>query len=491
MLHYLPMSNIITINGKEVFFESRIDPGREAERYSEAADLARTDILILFGLSTVSVLSALLRKCLTLKREPFIICVDPDNQLWDILNSTPEGLVLLKKPNIRFTDLTALVTPEHLIENFFYNKAGDQARFKILKNPNIVRQLEDDFKQMEERIIATFRILYANIFVMKKFRYSWTYNLKKNIAIADECFSPKKYAKVFKDAAILVINAGPSLDQCMGLIKQLQDKTYLICVDTALRACVKNGIKPDIVVSLDSQLDNYRDVYGVDTSDMDMFLEVTAHHKIGSLFRGRTFLFYTKRRIMSVETGEEVDFTEPHYRVFSERFQDTVGFQTGGSVSATALDIALFCGASKIIFMGQDLGYTDGKIYCRGTYVENVRLRQSTRFRTYDSIIAQHIVRQALTVKTIYENRTWTTTPVMDQYRRWFESSAKMLKGRLLFFNQPFIRGWEVTEKALFSLPKITKKKIEADKLIKKNETDTQRLMEEGMRYLNVKKNMV
>ncbi|GEM_PF-5714006 len=456
------MNNTIIIEGKPVSFESRINPTKEALHYVEAAELEKTDVLVLFALTTVSILTKLLEKAAILKRDILIVCVDPDNQLWNILKETPEGLSLLDRKEIRFTDLTSLVTPENIIENKYYTDAPSSFKYKILKNPGIVAHLENKFKDMEERIVSLFRTLYSNMLITNKFRKTWERNISKNRKAASRCFTPLSYKNVFKNEPVLVINAGPSLDSAMDVLRKTRKRFRMICVDTALKACVKNGVMPDIVVSLDCQLDNVRDFLGIKVEEADLFMEVSTQPHIKNFFKGRVFLFHTKKQIRSLETGNEEDFVEPHYREFTQNFRNSVGFQTGGSVSATALDIALYTGASRIVFVGQDLGYASGQIYCRGTYVEDVRMKQCNKFRTYDTMLARYAYKFSSSTKVIFEGKSWHSTPIMDQYRRWFEDAASLLQGKLQFFKQPFIKEWIITEEDLHVFPVLPSKKPQA-----------------------------
>jgi len=56
---------------------------------------------------------------------------------------------------------------------------------------------------------------------------------------------------IFKNKRVLMISAGPSLDNYIDIIKENQDKFVVVCVDVILRKLEKNGIVPDIVFSID------------------------------------------------------------------------------------------------------------------------------------------------------------------------------------------------------------------------------------------------
>lgn len=56
---------------------------------------------------------------------------------------------------------------------------------------------------------------------------------------------------ILKDKEVLIISAGPSLDQYIEWIQKHQDKFIIICVDVILRKLEKHNIIPDIVFSID------------------------------------------------------------------------------------------------------------------------------------------------------------------------------------------------------------------------------------------------
>ncbi|WP_419777153.1 6-hydroxymethylpterin diphosphokinase MptE-like protein [Malaciobacter marinus] len=54
-----------------------------------------------------------------------------------------------------------------------------------------------------------------------------------------------------KNKKVLIISAGPSVDNHLEWIKKYQDRFVIVCVDVILKKLEKNSIVPDIVVSID------------------------------------------------------------------------------------------------------------------------------------------------------------------------------------------------------------------------------------------------
>jgi hypothetical protein len=74
-------------------------------------------------------------------------------------------------------------------------------------------------------------------------------------SIISRPFSHTKLKKIISGKTIFVIGSGPSLKTALPILKKYKD-TIKICADTALEPLIKNGIKPQIIVTdLDGNLD--------------------------------------------------------------------------------------------------------------------------------------------------------------------------------------------------------------------------------------------
>lgn len=74
-------------------------------------------------------------------------------------------------------------------------------------------------------------------------------------SIISRRFSTLKLKKIISHKTVFVIGSGPSLDSAMPILKKYKDTT-MICADTALKPLIRNGIKPQIIVTdLDGDLD--------------------------------------------------------------------------------------------------------------------------------------------------------------------------------------------------------------------------------------------
>ncbi len=84
--------------------------------------------------------------------------------------------------------------------------------------------------------------------------------------------------------------------------------------------------------------------------------------------------------------------------------------QTGGSVATTALDVAINMGCNPIIFVGQDLAYTDGKSHSKDTFSKSMDSSKNLR-----------------EVEDVYGNRIYAPKNLYS-YLRWIQNRIKLEK---------------------------------------------------------------
>lgn len=486
-MNFHSCTTCITYNNREIFVESRRNPEQEAKKYLRVLEQT-TNILILFGLTTKSFFKALLSHIKNKKL--FVIAIDWDKQLINILKSElPE---IFEKDNVFFFQKENIDQVPALIESLFYLKNQKNIKYQIIKNINLYKIFKEFFDKTENQIASVFKNIYQNILIVDKFKTIWLQNIKKNInqiGAKKNIFSLTSFKSKFKGKPVLIVNAGPSLDKHLDKLKQWQKKFYIIAVDTALRTLMSHNIKPDFVISLDSQLDNFLDFTGVETEDLNLIAEITSNHKIIEKFQGKMFLFYTAKMLWDFFQKKSIEFIEPHYKLFSEQFKPVDSLQTGGSVSTTALDFALYAGFDPIIFVAQDLSFLNYKIYCKGTYVDIRKQQMTSKFYNYETIISDYIFSQILKEKQKDNENIIVSSFVLQQYRLWLEQALSLIKEKIYFFDSVFFKKWNINEIKIEKFPNL-EKKIHTFDSFNREKSISQDLEAEIKNYLQYTKNI-
>ena len=143
----------------------------------------------------------------------------------------------------------------------------------------------------------------------------------------------------------IIVSNGPSLDNSMPLLRQIQGKCLIICAESAIVPLTKNGIKPDIMVALERTKKNYLFHFENQNHSPDIALFAL------TMVDPRVFPSFAGEKIPIFRKGEGLS------RWFNQRLGDGSELDAGASVAHLAVSAAIYLGADPIIFVGQDLAY--------------------------------------------------------------------------------------------------------------------------------------
>lgn len=177
----------------------------------------------------------------------------------------------------------------------------------------------------------------------------------------DKKFQLKKltdYKDALKDVPAIIVSAGPSLSKNIEALKNVKDKAVLFCVGTALGTLYKNGITPDFVNVIERVNTSHH--YNLPFSKDISFIceQFTEPSYLDIPFKER---FLTN----SLENDDARWFLEKAEEEF-------VPFETKGTVAYHALYSAYYLGCNPIILIGQDLAYSNGSCYSKGSKFEDL-----------------------------------------------------------------------------------------------------------------------
>lgn len=170
----------------------------------------------------------------------------------------------------------------------------------------------------------------------------------------DRIFLIDRLKDTFAGKTVFIVAAGPSLDKNVAMLKEVQEKKdcLILATGTVFRKLLGMDILPDYVILSEANGRVLAQIAGLEQTDVPMLMLSTANHG-----------FMTKYRAA-------------HYLIFQEGYPraetaaallETSLYQTGGSVSTTALDVSIRLGAARVVFLGLDLAFTDNLAHAQGT----------------------------------------------------------------------------------------------------------------------------
>jgi len=234
---------------------------------------------------------------------------------------------------------------------------------------------------------------------------------KKNYADNLERFKREKpkgikgnFEERFFNVPGFLVAAGPSLDKNMGELKKINGKCPIFAVDAALPVLVKNGIRPDYVITVEGDEEAIWFWEDIDTSDYTLICTTVASPKVIDSWKGDIYFY-------NAWTDDDGTF-------------DLGKLWSGGNVSTTMFSFAVgICAINPTIFVGHDFSFPEPKpefyfpkdgTRLRDLCYEDIK---KTSFETVD-IYGNKVY----TIGQLFFSRNWTEQWILKIYHlecRW------------------------------------------------------------------------
>jgi len=211
-----------------------------------------------------------------------------------------------------------------------------------------------------------------------------------------------------KGQPAIIVSAGPSLRKNKHLLKDAAGKAVIIAVQTTLQPLLEMGIEPDYVTSLD-----YHEICSrfFEKLPKGIRTELVAEPKATSV------IFDLHPGALSLCGNEYAE------KLLKEMKLDRPTIPGGATVAHLAYYLAEFAGCDPIIFVGQDLGFSDGLCYTPGTSYEDVWRPELSRFCTVEMKQWEQIARDRMILRRIADvnGRPMYTEQRLHAYLHQFE----------------------------------------------------------------------
>lgn len=195
-----------------------------------------------------------------------------------------------------------------------------------------------------------------NIATKNKFKYLWTLNELKNLKSNSMLMG--SLTNIVMSMPVIIVSGGPSLNKNMHILKEIKDRAIIIAVGSAIKTLDTNGITPHFrfVIEGSPNYTNYFD--SIDIENIPLIHTSSTNFTLLHQYKGPKI-----KLVMNKET-----ITQYIYKKANIPF--TV-IESGFSVANVALNLSCKLNVSKVIFIGQDLCYTNNKIHAIGGFKEN------------------------------------------------------------------------------------------------------------------------
>jgi hypothetical protein len=392
-----------TPDGRAIFLHSRYDPLKEAETFADAADVEDKNCLLVSGLGLGYHVNALFER---MHGEAAMVIAEPSLEL---IKSALENVDLAEAlgsarvfflcdldQNQIHTRLNSLGARTMLGTHFVVHQPSQQVagEFQQAMRSELTDYLAYS-KMSLQTLVHNARITNTNV---------------ANNLVTYVTTPPIELVKNrFEGYPAIVVAAGPSLVNNIGVLADAQGRAVIIAVQTTFKTLLAQGIVPDFVTSLDYAEISRRFFEGVeDFRGVHLVAEPKATCGVIDIYDGPISLLDNEFARLCL--GEELGRRD--------------GLKAGATVAHLAFYLAEYLGCDPVAFVGQDLAFTNGVFYTPGVEVHNSWRPEMSRFYSIETKEWERVMRHRDHLRKIRDvhGREVYTDEQLFTYLQQFES---------------------------------------------------------------------
>jgi hypothetical protein len=403
----------VSDHGKRVYLHSRYEPVKEARSLIDPVNAEKMTCFYLLGLGLGYHLELLLEKA----SDEAIFCVfEPD--------------IRMIRAALESRDLSEIIGSFRIL--WFWEP--DKARLfrqltphtalisvgsETIEHAASVRRNEGFYAQVRLWLGEYTSFCRTNMNTLVFNSEQTARNISKNIGWYAAASGINHLAGRYRGSPAVIVSAGPSLRKNKHLLKGLDEKAVLIAVQTTLQPLLEMGCEPHFVTSLDYHEICTRFFERLPTRIRSQLVaEPKATPRVFEMMTGPVNLIGN-------------DFAEALLR---EMNLGKTSLTSGATVAHLAFYLAEHLGCDPIIFVGQDLGFSDGLCYMPGTSYEDVWRPELGRFCTVEMKQWEHIARDRPILRKIpdYQGRAMYTEERLFTYLLQFERDFGKCQSKII-----------------------------------------------------------
>jgi len=338
------------VDGKSIFLHSKYNPINEAKLFIKGKVDEYMDNYIVFGLGFGYHIQELINYIVENNYNSRIYIIETNIEVFKNALKEVELVNIIQNKNV---NLFLSTTIEELIVVF--NELVNLENHKLMihrPSLNVIDNQLNEFKLLLEDYI----LLEDSV---SKYSDLMEENFKSNINKFD--LNVDRLFNKYKNIPIYIISAGPSLDKNIDKLKKAKGRGIILSVGRAVRSLIQASIEPDLIIITDPE--EY--LYDMQLKDIDIKVPIivlsTCDKNVMGNYKGNKMIAMQNGYFLAEKTAKE---------------NGNVLINTGGSVATTALDVAIKMGCNPVIFVGQDLAFTDNKTHSKDTYTKDITINK-------------------------------------------------------------------------------------------------------------------
>ena len=223
------------------------------------------------------------------------------------------------------------------------------AAVKLNRGYMINRRFYDDLLSQTEAYLSRF---WKNRMTTIHMGRLWCRNIISNLPFLNRA---SFINEIKTDKPVLCAGAGESLEKSISFIKKNRDKLFLTAADTAVSCLLSNGIKPDLIIVVESQHANLYDFYNCSSLGIPVAADLTSSPELLRKLRGPLYFFLS-----------EFDYSSIFHLLDESRILPPL-LPPLGSVGITAVLVSLLITRQRVAFTGLDFSFIPDKYHASGS----------------------------------------------------------------------------------------------------------------------------
>lgn len=331
-----------------VLLASERDPEREAERFVDPFVRDRVDMVVAIGFG-IGLHLAKLRE-----RHPCVLAVyEPDAARLRAALELESDFAWVAEEGVHFA-----ATPAELAQRVSEHYVSG-LRIQIAIHPSARRLCPDAVREAVRAVGAAKDATDVTMATRVHQSECWAKQCADNAPHYLATPGLGAIAGRFSGRTAVIASAGPSLDKQLPRLAEVQDEVLTIAVGPSVGALRRAGIRPDFVHLLESNDVTHQLTHSGPTDDLNLILTPKAHPGLYELPARSRFVAYTAGDTLAIWARAELD-------------ADEIVLHAAPSVAIQAVWVAAALGANPILLIGQDLAFTEGRVYASGSCYERI-----------------------------------------------------------------------------------------------------------------------
>lgn len=299
-----------------------------------------------------------------------------------------KGKILESVKRILKEKNTVIVFIEENLQTVFDFLEADTSSIWYEEPKCCVKYVFGDFLQALEEIVKEFPKERIHVYLSKKYEKKWNFdeillhirrkatlssslsqeilyypllveNLLSNFKVLSRCFYADGLKDCFKNIPAVLCGAGPSLDQHISELKQMENRALIIAGGSTITALLKKGITPHLGFALDPNPEEKERLCDIYDFRFPLLFGARLHQGILENYHG------PKGYLKTGAGGALEQALEAFLGLDREPLLKDIG-EEGLSVTALCLSAAYHMGCRPIVLCGVDLSFIEDRRYAQG-----------------------------------------------------------------------------------------------------------------------------